>query len=92
MTAATMFVFHYGHDHDELLKVCAFESVAITDASTGVLHYCTRMPSGLIHIHSPEDPDDAVYIFKDFSALRLMRGVVYTAGKKRIWRRHRPLD
>lgn len=90
MTAATMFVFYYGHDHDELLKVCTAESVAIADAATGVLHYHTPMPSGVIQIHSPEDPCDAIYIFKDFSALRLMRGIVYTAGRKRVWRKHAP--
>lgn len=68
MTAATMFVYHYGFDMDELIFTCGSE--------------CVNPESGSLF------EDSRVFIFKDGSSLKISDGVVWTAGRKGIWRPH----
>lgn len=80
MTAATMIAMHYHTDSTRLALEAGGRSKYLVDAITGIK--CNRSIFC----------ENTIFVFRDGSMLRLLRGFALTAGRKKLWREYKRLD
>ena len=80
MTSATMIAMHYHCDSTRLALEAGARAKYLVDAITGIK--CNRSLFC----------ENTIFVFRDGSMLRLLRGFALTAGRKGVWRECRRLD
>lgn len=80
MTAATMIAMHYHCDSTRLALEAGERAKHLVDAITGTK--CNRSVFC----------ENTIFVFRDGSMLRLLRGFALTAGRKGAWREYKRLD